>query len=237
MATALEARDLWLGYRSLRPFSLRGGKAGGRSQRREALRGVSFRVEEGEILGVVGRNGSGKSTLLRAAAGILSPDRGSIETFGRSVSLLAIGVGFQPRLTGRDNILLSGLLMGFSEAEIRERTPEIIAFSELGEAIDRPVRTYSSGMYSKLAFSITVTLETSILLIDEVLSVGDARFNQKSFAKMEELIAGEGRTVLMVSHAAATIRRLCTRALWLEEGRVRLEGPVEEVLRAYGEEG
>ena len=185
----------------------------------------------------MGRNGSGKSTLLRAAAGILSPDRGTIETFGRSVSLLAIGVGFQPRLTGRDNILLSGLLMGFSEAEVREKTPEIIAFSELGEAIDRPVRTYSSGMYSKLAFSITVTLETSILLIDEVLSVGDARFNKKSFAKMEELIAGEGRTVLMVSHAAATIRRLCTRALWLEEGRVRLEGPVEEVLRAYGEEG
>ena len=194
-------------------------------------------MEGGDILGVVGRNGSGKSTLLRAAAGILSPDRGSIETFGRSVSLLAIGVGFQPRLTGRDNILLSGLLMGFSEAEVREKTPEIIAFSELGEAIDRPVRTYSSGMYSKLAFSITVTLETSILLIDEVLSVGDARFNKKSFAKMEELIAGEGRTVLMVSHAAATIRRLCTRALWLEEGRVRLEGPVEEVLRAYGEEG
>ena len=239
MALSIEVKDVHLSYRTINPVSAKslGRGAGKRSSRFEALRGVSFQVEEGEILGGVGRNGSGKSTLLRTIAGIFSPDSGSIETFGRSVSLLAIGVGFQPRLTGRDNIILSGLLLGFGEEEIRARMEEIIDFSELGPFIDRPVKTYSSGMYSKLAFAITVTLETDIILIDEVLSVGDARFNKKSFARMKELIGGADRTVLMVSHAAGTIRQLCSRVLWLDQGRVRMVGETEEVLRAYGEAG
>ena len=144
---------------------------------------MSFNVPKGNILGIVGKNGSGKSTMLNAIAGIFAPDSGTIDLKGNSVSLLSIGVGFQRELTGRENIILSGMLLGFSEKAVRERMEEIIEFSELGKFIDAPVRTYSSGMYSKLAFSITAILETDIMLIDEVLSVGDARFKKKVITK------------------------------------------------------
>ncbi len=235
MALAIDVKDVHMSYRTINPVSVKGlsRAEGKRSSRYEALRGISFQVERGEILGVVGSNGSGKSTLLRTIAGIFSPDQGSIETFGNSVSLLAIGVGFQPRLSGRDNIVLAGLLLGFSLEEIQKRMDSIIQFSELGEFIEKPVKTYSSGMYSKLAFAITVILETDIILIDEVLSVGDARFNKKSFAKMKELISGDDRTVIIVSHAMATIRELCSRVMWMEKGTVRMLGETKEVLEAY----
>lgn len=192
-------------------------------------------MREGEILGLVGKNGSGKSTILNAVAGIFAPNSGTIDLHGHSVSLLSIGVGFQRELSGRENIILSGMLLGFSEKQVRERMEEIIEFSELGEFIEAPVRTYSSGMYSKLAFSITAILETDIMLIDEVLSVGDAKFKKKSYNKMKELIEDENRTVIIVSHSAETIRKLCDRVLWIDAGEVRMFGETDVVMKEYEE--
>ena len=201
----------------------------------EALRGISFEVKKGEIMGIVGKNGSGKSTLLRAIAGIFSADSGSIELESDSVSLLSIGVGFQKELSGRENIILSGMLLGFSEQEVRDKMDEIIEFANLGKFIDMPVKTYSSGMYSKLAFSITAVLETDIMLIDEVLSVGDAKFKKKSYKKMQELIMDENRTVVIVSHSTETLEKLCTSLLWLHEGEIKMQGDTKTVLDAYNE--
>lgn len=192
-------------------------------------------MPKGEILGIVGKNGSGKSTMLRAIAGIFSPDSGTIDLKGNSVSLLSIGVGFQPKLTGRENIVLSGMLLGFSEEQVRAKMDEIIEFANLGDFIDMPVKTYSSGMHSKLAFSITAILEADIMLIDEVLSVGDAKFKKKSYNKMKELISNEDRTVLIVSHSSETLKELCTSVLWLHEGEMKMIGKPEEVLPAYDE--
>ena len=201
----------------------------------EALHGVSFNVKPGEIVGIIGKNGSGKSTLLRAIAGIFSADSGSIELESDSVSLLSIGVGFQKKLSGRENIILSGMLLGFSEQEVRDKMDEIIEFANLGKFIDMPVKTYSSGMYSKLAFSITAVLETDIMLIDEVLSVGDAKFKKKSYKKMQELIMDENRTVVIVSHSTETLEKLCTSLLWLHEGEIKMQGDTKTVLDAYNE--
>ena len=201
----------------------------------EALRGISFEVKKGEIMGIVGKNGSGKSTLLRAIAGIFSADSGSIELESDSVSLLSIGVGFQKKLSGRENIILSGMLLGFSEQEVRDKMDEIIEFANLGKFIDMPVKTYSSGMYSKLAFSITAVLETDIMLIDEVLSVGDAKFKKKSYKKMQELIMDENRTVVIVSHSTETLEKLCTSLLRLHEGEIKMQGDTKTVLDAYNE--
>lgn len=234
MGAAITARDVCVSYRSVARGSVKKmlrKQQGGDVIR--ALDGVSFEVGEGEILGIVGSNGGGKSTLLRTIAGIFVPDSGSIDLHGHSCSLLAIGVGFIPNLTGRENIMLSGLLLGFTRDEVAAREEEIIAYSELGKFIDYPVRTYSSGMYSKLAFSITAMLTTDILLVDEVLSVGDEHFKAKSFATMERLMRDEGRTVVIVSHALSQLRELCTSALWLERGRVMATGDVDEVIDAY----
>lgn len=201
----------------------------------EAVHGISFQVPEGQIMGVVGKNGSGKSTMLKAIAGIFTADEGEIDLHGHSISLLSIGVGFDKRLSGRENIFLSGLLLGFSEKQIKEKMDEIIEFSELGNFIDKPVKTYSSGMYSKLAFSITAILETEIMLIDEVLSVGDAKFKKKSYKKMKSLINQKNRTVIIVSHSSDTLRKLCDIILWLHDGNIKMLGSVEEVLPAYEE--
>lgn len=201
----------------------------------EALKGVSFEIEEGKILGIVGKNGSGKSTMLRAIAGIFSPDKGKIDLHGHSISLLSIGVGFNKKLTGRENIYLSGMLLGFSEEEIAKKEREIIEFADIGKFIYKPVRTYSSGMYSKLAFAITAILETDIMLIDEVLSVGDAKFKEKSYNKMKELISDEQRTVIIVSHSLGTIRELCDEVLWLNDGKIMMKGSAEEILPKYEE--
>ena len=235
--TAIEIRDVHVSYRIIqgksakKAFSLTTATV----KKTHAVKGVTFDVEEGEIVGLVGRNGSGKSTLLRAIAGVFSPDSGTIDTKGKSVSLLAIGVGFQNELTGRDNIYLSGMLMGYSQEEINKKYQDIVDFSELEEFIDYPVKSYSSGMHSKLAFSISAFLEPDIILIDEVLSVGDRYFKKKSYKKVEELISRDDKTVIIVSHNSETIRNLCDRVVWLEKGKVMEIGDTETVLSKYNE--
>ena len=235
---AIEVKDLKITYKCVKSLSMRKSLFHLRKSKLEvyeALRGISFEVKKGEIMGIVGKNGSGKSTLLRAIAGIFSADSGSIELESDSVSLLSIGVGFQKKLSGRENIILSGMLLGFSEQEVRDKMDEIIEFTNLGKFIDMPVKTYSSGMYSKLAFSITAVLETDIMLIDEVLSVGDAKFKKKSYKKMQELIMDENRTVVIVSHSTETLEKLCTSLLWLHEGEIKMQGDTKTVLDAYNE--
>lgn len=235
---AIEINDLCISYRGLKLYSIKKSLLHFRRNKVDefqAIRHVSFNVRKGNILGIVGKNGSGKSTMLNAIAGIFAPDSGTIDLKGNSVSLLSIGVGFQRELTGRENIILSGMLLGFSEKAVRERMEEIIEFSELGKFIDAPVRTYSSGMYSKLAFSITAILETDIMLIDEVLSVGDARFKKKSYNKMKQLISDENRTVVMVSHDTKTLDGLCDEILWLHDGEIKMYGNTKEVLEKYEE--
>ena len=235
---SIEINDLCISYRGLKSYSIKKSLLHFRRNKVDefqAIRHVSFNVRKGNILGIVGKNGSGKSTMLNAIAGIFAPDSGTIDLKGNSVSLLSIGVGFQRELTGRENIILSGMLLGFSEKAVRERMEEIIEFSELGKFIDAPVRTYSSGMYSKLAFSITAILETDIMLIDEVLSVGDARFKKKSYNKMKQLISDENRTVVMVSHDTKTLDGLCDEILWLHDGEIKMYGNTKEVLEKYEE--
>ena len=199
----------------------------------EAVKHVSFSVQEGDILGIIGKNGSGKSTLLKSIAGVFSPNAGTIDLNGHSVSLMSLGVGFKDSLSGRENIILSGMLLGFTKKEIEAKSQDIIEFAEIGDFIDRPVRTYSSGMYSKLAFSITAMLETNIMLVDEVLSVGDEQFRLKSLNKMKELINDKNRTVIIVSHSISTLKELCDQVLWLHGGEVRMLGDTEDVLRQY----
>ena len=232
---AIEVKDVHVRYRSMKSFSLRKslGQIRQRRDSYEALRGVSFTVPKGKIIGIIGKNGSGKSTLLKTIAGVFSPDEGTIDTFGNRLSLLAIGIGFQTMLSGYENIFLSGLLLGFTEKEIRARLPEIIEFSELGDFIYKPVQTYSSGMHSKLAFSITAFLDTVIILIDEVLSVGDMSFREKSYAKMKEIISHKDKTVMIVSHSNASILELCDDVLWIHDGLVKEYGPAAEVVENY----
>ena len=237
---AIEVENLSISYKGLKSYSIKKNLLRRKRSEKEEFRAVknlSFKLKKGEILGIVGKNGSGKSTLLKAIAGIFTPDEGSIDLHGNSISLLAIGVGFIKELTGRENILLSGMLLGFTEKEIKSRTDEIIEFSELGDFIDKPVRTYSSGMYSKLSFAITAILETDIILIDEVLSVGDARFRKKSYAKMKELINQNDRTVVIVSHDNKTLIDLCDKLLWINDGEVMQFGETKEVLSAYEKYG
>ncbi len=235
---AIEVENLCVNYKSLKSYSIKRNllkRNKNKKQICEAVKNVSFKVKKGEILGIVGKNGSGKSTMLRAIAGIFSPSSGTVELHGNSISLLAIGVGFQKELSGRDNIFLSGLLLGFTEQQIKERMDEIIAFSELKDYIDAPVRTYSSGMHSKLAFSITAILETDIILVDEVLSVGDAKFKKKSYKKMKEMISHKDRTVVIVSHDSKAISDLCDTVLWIHEGSLMDIGPTAEIMPKYEE--
>lgn len=234
---AITVKDLHVYYRDLKKFSLKknGLKGKGSGKIFKAVQGVSFEVPKGQILGICGKNGSGKSTLLRAIAGIFSPDSGSINLHGNSISLLSIGVGFQRKLSGYENIYLSGMLLGYSKEEIDEKVNDIIEFSELGEFINKPVSSYSSGMYSKLAFSITAILETNIILIDEVFSVGDIHFKEKSYNKMKELISDKERTVLIVSHNSKTMVDLCDKVIWLNNGVIEDEGKPEKIMNKYEE--
>ncbi|MBQ7433346.1 MAG: ABC transporter ATP-binding protein [Lachnospiraceae bacterium] len=235
---AIEVKNLCVDYKSLKSYSIKKMLLRGKRNEKElfhAVKNVSFSVEKGEIWGIIGKNGSGKSTMLKAIAGIFSADGGSIDLKGHSVSLLSIGVGFQKNLSGRENIILAGMLLGFSEAHVREKMDEIIQFSELGDFIEKPVRTYSSGMYSKLAFSITAILETEIMLIDEVLSVGDEHFKKKSLNKMKSLINDENRTVLIVSHSIPMLKELCTKVMWMHDGEIVKIGEPNQVLKEYSE--
>lgn len=234
---AIDVENVSIYYRILNGTSVRGSvwEKKQRNLVHEAVKNLSFSVDRGEVLGIVGKNGSGKSTLLRSIAGIFSPNTGRIDLHGHTISLMALGIGFVPRLSGRENIVLSGMLLGFSEKEVEDKLQDIIVFSELGDFIDRPVATYSSGMYSKLAFAITVMLETDIMLVDEVLSVGDSRFKNKSFNKMRELIMNVNTTVLIVSHSMETLRDLCDRVLWIHDGAMKEIGETEMVLQHYTE--
>lgn len=234
---AIEVKDVCISYRILNNTSVRKSflKKKRREEVFEAVKHVTFSVEEGGILGIIGKNGSGKSTLLRSIAGVFSPNTGTIDLKGHSVSLMALGVGFKADLSGRENIVLSGMLLGFSEKEMQNKMQKIIEFAEIGEFIDRPVRTYSSGMHSKLAFAITAMLETDIMLVDEVLSVGDERFKKKSLAKMKSLISDEARTVIIVSHDMNTLSEMCTQILWIHDGEMKELGNPKTVLAHYRE--
>ena len=233
---AISVNDLHVYYRDMNRFTLKKAKREkGSGKIFKAVKGVSFEIPKGQILGICGKNGSGKSTLLRAISGIFAADKGSINLHKNSISLLSIGVGFQKQLTGYENIYLSGMLLGYTKDQIDEKVDEIIKFSELGDFIYRPVRSYSSGMYSKLAFSITAILETDIILIDEVLSVGDIHFKEKSYNKMKELISDSNRTVVIVSHSSKTIIELCDRVIWLHEGLIKADGDPEKIMTEYEE--
>lgn len=200
----------------------------------KAVRDVSFAIPHGTVLGIVGANGAGKSTLVRTIAGILPPTAGRIEVHGRVSTLLALGVGFNKDLTGRDNVRLGGLAAGLNARQLDAKYDDIVAFAELGEYMDLPMRMYSSGMYGRLAFSVAVNMEPDILLIDEALSVGDARFRRKSANKMKELCA-QARTIVLVSHALGTVRDLCDQALWLDHGTLRMWDEPGAVIDAYTE--
>lgn len=233
---ALSLTDVFVSYHIVNSFKLRRAHADLKTQTFErfyALSGVTFKLEEGMILGIIGKNGSGKSTLLKAIAGIFSPDSGVIDLHNRRVSLLSIGVGFQASLSGYDNIFLSGMLLGIKKDEIKKKVDEIIEFSELENFIYKPVGTYSSGMVSKLAFSISSILETDILLIDEVLSVGDVGFRKKSFEKIHSIITDNTKTVLIVSHDENVIRNQCDEVLWLEQGKMVEYGDTNKTIDHY----
>ena len=197
-----------------------------------ALRNVTFEVAAGEVLGIIGRNGAGKSTLLKVLARITEPTSGRIDLYGRVASLLEVGTGFHPELTGRENIYLNGAILGMSRAEIQRKFDEIVAFSEIEEFIDTPVKRYSSGMYLRLAFAVAAHLDPEILLVDEVLAVGDARFQRKCLDKMED-VRQAGRTVIFVSHNMPAITRLCPRTILIENGTVAFDGPSAEAVGIY----
>ena len=189
-------------------------------------------MKRGEIFGVIGRNGAGKSTLLKVVSGIYKPTSGKAVSAGRIAPMLELGSGFDQELSGHDNIFLNGAILGFSEDFLKEKYDEIVAFSELGEFIHQPIKTYSSGMMMRLAFSVATIVEPEILIVDEILAVGDASFQQKSRARMLELMQG-GTTVLFVSHSMSQIREMCDRVLWLDHGTVKMVGPTQEVCDAY----
>ena len=201
-----------------------------------ALNDVSFEVKRGEILGIIGRNGAGKSTLLKVISGIYKPSSGKVVTAGRVAPMLELGSGFDMELSGYDNIFLNGAILGFSEEFLKSKYDEIVAFSELGGFIDMPLKTYSSGMLARLAFSVATVIEPEILIVDEILAVGDAAFQEKSRARMLELMSG-GTTVLFVSHSLQQIREMCDRVIWLEHGAVKMIGETNAVSRVYETSG
>jgi ABC-type polysaccharide/polyol phosphate transport system ATPase subunit len=239
--TAVSVEDVSVTYRTsferaptLRSTMLRLGRRERVVREIEAVRNVSFDVPHGTVLGVVGANGAGKSTLVRTIAGILPPNEGRIEVHGRVSTLLALGVGFNRKLSGRENVVLGGLAAGIRREQLAEKYDEIVKFAELEDFIDMPMRTYSSGMYGRLAFSVAVNMDPDILLIDEALSAGDARFRRKSAEKMREL-CGEDRTVILVSHALGTIKELADQAIWMHKGQLRMWADPETVVTAYTE--
>lgn len=197
-----------------------------------ALKNVSFEVERGEVVGIIGHNGAGKSTLLKVISGILKPTGGSLEVHGNVVPMLELGSGFDHDLTGRENIFLNGSILGYSEKYLKEKYEQIVEFSELGKFIDVPIRNYSSGMLMRLAFSIATVVQPEILIVDEILAVGDAAFQEKSKTRMLELMSG-GTTVLFVSHSLEQIREMCDRVIWLEHGQIKAIGATKEICDAY----
>jgi ABC-type polysaccharide/polyol phosphate transport system ATPase subunit len=236
---AIKVEDLSVTYRTafekkptLKSTLVRLGRGQRTIREIEAVRDVSFDVPHGTVLGIVGVNGAGKSTLMRKVAGILPPTRGRVEVHGRVSTLLALGVGFKAELSGEENVVLGGLAAGLTREQVAAKYDEIAEFAELGDFMELPMRTYSSGMYGRLAFSVAVNMEPDILLIDEALSVGDARFKQKSFDRMRELCA-QARTILIVSHGLKGLRSLCSEVIWMHGGRVQMRDDPETVISAY----
>ena len=222
------ARKLWRRFR---------WRTGFRTEEFWALRGVSFTVQPGEVVGIIGRNGAGKSTLLKILSRITEPTAGKVTLRGRIASLLEVGTGFHPDLTGRENIFLNGAILGMQRTEITRKFDEIVAFAEIERFLDTPVKRYSSGMYVRLAFAVAAHLEPEILIIDEVLAVGDAAFQKKCLGKMQHVATHEGRTVLFVSHNTSAVQHLCTRALVMNHGELTFDGPVAQGLQNYLEAG
>ena len=198
----------------------------------DAVKNISLEIPKGQTLGLIGRNGSGKSTLLKIIAGVYQPTSGKVSVKGTLAPLIELGAGFHHELTGRENILLNGLLMGYSKREMLEREERIIEFAEIGDFIDAPVKQYSSGMYMRLAFAVATEIDPQILLIDEILAVGDSQFQQKCFERIENFRCS-GKTILLVSHAMGQIRQHCDRAVYLERGSIIADGSADEVVDAY----
>ncbi len=198
-----------------------------------ALRDVSFEVKRGEVLGIIGRNGAGKSTLLKILSRITEPDRGRVTLRGRVASLLEVGTGFHPELTGRENIFLNGAILGMARAEIKAKFDEIVTFAEVERFLDTPVKRYSSGMYVRLAFSVAAHLEPEILIVDEVLAVGDAEFQKKCLGKMQDVVTKQGRTILFVSHNMPAVQKLCETGIVLSQGHLVQSGPISQVIKYY----
>ncbi|MBC7106771.1 MAG: ABC transporter ATP-binding protein [Firmicutes bacterium] len=236
---AIEVLDVWKKFRIYhdRAYSLKERLIFPHRNRHEdfwALKGVSLRVPRGATVGLIGRNGSGKSTLLKIVSRILYPTRGRVRVRGRVSTLLELGAGFHPDFTGRENIYLNASILGLTRREINGRLEKIIEFAELGEFIDNPVRNYSSGMYMRLGFAVAVHVDPDILLIDEVLAVGDLPFQEKCLKKIREF-KERGTTIVFVTHVPRQVAELCDHAVWLDRGEVRLQGPAAEVARAYAE--
>jgi lipopolysaccharide transport system ATP-binding protein len=202
-----------------------------------AVRDLSVEINRGEMVGIIGRNGAGKSTFLKLLSRITEPTTGSIKLRGRVASLLEVGTGFHPELTGRENIFLNGAILGMSRVEIKRKFDEIVAFAEIDKFLDTPVKRYSSGMYVRLAFAVAAHLEPEILIVDEVLAVGDAEFQKKCLGKMEDVSAREGRTVILVSHQMPAIQNLCTRCILMDKGRLIMQGATEEIVNSYMTKG
>lgn len=237
--TAIEVRDVSVKFRlsddrifSMKEFVTK--KLAGKLNYKEfwALSGVSFSVAKGEVVGIIGRNGSGKSTLLKVISGIIKPTKGLVTTYGKIAPMLELGSGFDPDLTGRENIFLNGAILGYGKDFLESKFEEIVDFSELGGFIDVPIRNYSSGMMMRLAFSTATLVNPEVLIVDEILAVGDENFQQKSQTRMKKMMSG-GTTVLLVSHSLPQIREMCNRVIWLEAGKVKMIGVAQEVCDAY----
>lgn len=236
---AVKVQDLCITYRTtferkptLKQALVRFGRGQRAVREVEAVKNVSFDVPNGTAMGIIGANGAGKSTLMRAMAGILPPTSGSIEVWGKASTLLALGVGFNNNLSGRENIILGGLAAGLSRAEVEERAEEVAAWTELGDFIDMPMRTYSSGMSARVGFSVAVHMKPDILMIDEALSTGDAKFREKANAKMAEL-RESARAMFLVSHGLNSIKEMCSETIWLDHGTLMMRGQPKDVINAY----
>ena len=203
-----------------------------RREKREVLKGINLNIKKGEVVALIGTNGSGKSTLLKLMTKIIYPNKGNIETYGKLTSLLELGAGFHPDFSGRENIYFNASIFGLTRKEIDKRLEDIIEFSELREFIDNPVRTYSSGMFMRLAFAVAINVDAEILLIDEILSVGDEHFQKKCFEKMKDL-KKQGKTMVFVTHNMNAVKQLCDRAVWLYEGKIKMDGSTTEVVDEY----
>ena len=232
---AISVRGVCKAYRTYdQPLSFLVEVATGRKkhQEKEVLRDISLEIKRGEVVGIIGRNGAGKSTLLKMIAGTLTPTAGHIDVNGRVSAILELGTGFNAAYSGRDNVIMSGLMRGMSEAEVRQKFDAVVAFAGLEDVIDQPFHTYSSGMQARLAFAAAVSVDADVIIIDEALAAGDIRFTARSLGRIRE-ICKSGVTALFVSHQTYQVMQLCSRAIWLDDGRVRMDGPSLEVCRAY----